>query len=233
VTGAARTVGEVLLATRSEGKLRELRPLFASYGIVVVDLEAAGIGESAAEDALESFETFEGNAIAKARYFHELSGRPTVADDSGLVVDALGGLPGVRSKRWSGRDDLRGVALDEENNRLLLERLRSVADRRAHYVCVAAYVDDGSELTRRGEVHGRIVDGRGGANGFGYDPYFFADELGRTFGDAPREEKERVSHRARAFRALLGELAGAVPGRVGDARGDARGNARGDASIER
>ena len=196
-------VGAVLLATRSAGKLRELRPLFGAHGIKAIDLGDAGIAESAIEDALESHDTFEGNALAKARYFHRLSGRPTVADDSGLVVDALGGMPGVRSKRWSGRDDLHGVALDEENNRLLLERLRGVADRRAHYVCVAAYVDDRRELTCRGDVHGRIIDRRTGENGFGYDPYFFADELGRTFGDATPEEKERVSHRGRAFRGLL------------------------------
>lgn len=213
-------VGGVLLATRSQGKLRELRPLFAAHVVRVFDLEDAGIAESAVEDALESHDTFEGNALAKARYFHRLSGRPTVADDSGLVVDALGGLPGVRSKRWSGRDDLHGVALDEENNRLLLEHLRKVADRRAHYVCVAAYVDDHRELTHRGAVHGRIIDERTGANGFGYDPYFFADELGRTFGDATPEEKERVSHRGRAFRGLLASLAPANSSDATDARGD-------------
>ena len=216
-------VGEVLLAPRSEGKLRELRPLFAAHGIRIIDLADAGIAESAHEDALEAHETFEGNALAKARYFHELSGRPTVADDSGLVVDALGGQPGVHSKRWSGRADLRGVSLDEENNRLLLERLRGVADRRAHYVCVAAYVDGRREVTSRGEVHGRIVDGRSGQNGFGYDPYFFAEELGCTFGDATREAKEGVSHRGRAFRGLLSALE----------RGDARVNAgmRDDTSV--
>ena len=197
---------EVLLATRSEGKLRELRPLFAAHGVRILDLHDAGIAESAAEDALEAHDTFEENALAKARYFHALSGRPTVADDSGLVVDTLGGRPGVHSKRWSGRDDLRGLALDEENNRLLLERLRGATDTRAHYICVAAFVDGRRELTRRGEVHGRIIDRRTGSHGFGYDPYFFADELGRTFGEATREQKERVSHRGRAFRSLLAAL---------------------------
>lgn len=171
-----------------------------------MDLAEAGIAESAAEDSLEVHATFEENALAKARYFHLVSGRPTVADDSGLVVDALGGQPGVHSKRWSGRDDLRGVALDDENNRLLLDRLASVSDRRAHYVCVAAYADGERELTRRGEVQGRIVDRGSGQHGFGYDPFFLSDELGRTFGDAPREAKERVSHRGRAFRALLAAL---------------------------
>ena len=98
------------------------------------------------------------------------------------------------------------MALDEENNRLLLDRLRGVADRRAHYVCVAAYVDGVRTLTRRGAVHGRVLEVARGPNGFGYDPLFFSDELGRTFGEASREEKEHVSHRGRAFRALLDAL---------------------------
>src|SRR5690242_17994332 len=98
----------MLLATRSAGKLRELRPLFAAGGIGVVDLNDAGIAESGAEDGLEIYSTFEENALAKARYFAALSGRPTLADDSGLAVEALGGRPGVMSKRWSGRVDLSG-----------------------------------------------------------------------------------------------------------------------------
>jgi len=197
----------MLLATRSAGKLRELRPLFISRGVGVIDLSDAGIPESPAEDDLEVFDTFEENALAKARYFFARSGRPTVADDSGLAVDALGGRPGVMSKRWSGRGDLTGQALDDENNRLLLEKLKHETERRAHYVCAAAFVDGTREVVCRGEVHGRIVDEPRGVGGFGYDPYFFADELGRTFGEAAREEKATVSHRARAVRALLERLA--------------------------
>lgn len=194
----------LLLATRSAGKLRELLPLCAARGIAALGLEAAGIVESRVEDELEMLDTFEGNALAKARHFFEQARIPTAADDSGLVVPALGGQPGVKSKRWSGRPDLSGRALDEENNRLLIERLQGLADRRAYYVCAAAYVDASGEIVRRGEVHGRIVDVPRGAEGFGYDPYFEADELGgRTFGEASREEKEMVSHRARAFGALL------------------------------
>src|SRR6201985_1681627 len=157
----------MLLATRSAVKLRELRPLFTARGIGVIDLLDAGILESPDEDDLEVFDTFEENALAKARYFFERSGRPTVADDSGLVVDSLGGRPGVMSKRWSGRTDLSGQALDDENNRLLLENLQGVADRRAHYVCAAAYVDSAREFVRRGEVHGQIVDDARGVHGFG------------------------------------------------------------------
>lgn len=188
--------------------------MFAARGIGVVDLTDVGIAETDAEDTLEIYSTFEENALAKARYFFGLSGRATLADDSGLAVDALGGRPGVMSKRWSGRVDLSGQLLDDENNRLLLERLRETVpndarDRgwRAHYVCVAAYVDASHALICRGEVHGRVVETPGGGGGFGYDPYFFSDELGCTFGEATREEKERVSHRARAFRALIDELA--------------------------
>jgi XTP/dITP diphosphohydrolase len=199
----------LLVATRSAGKLHELKPLLAAYGIEAIDLLDAGIPESPHEDDLETADTFEDNALAKARYFHALSGQPTVADDSGLAVDALGGRPGVMSKRWSGRTDLMGQALDDENNRLLLDALQRMEvrgdahDRRARYVCAAAYVDEDREHVCRGEVHGRIVDIARGAGGFGYDPYFLSDELGRTFGEVSRAEKERVSHRARAFRALV------------------------------
>ena len=172
----------------------------------MIDLAEAGIPERPEEDALEVHPTFEENALAKARYFHAIAGMPVIADDSGLVVTALNGSPGVLSKRWSGRADLSGQALDDENNRLLIERLRGVSDRRAHYVCAAAYVDPRREIVRRGEVHGRIVESPAGTGGFGYDPYFRADELGRTFGEASAAEKQSISHRARAFRALLESL---------------------------
>jgi XTP/dITP diphosphohydrolase len=125
-------VSPILLATRSAGKLRELRPLFAAHGLEVADLADAGVAESREEDDLECWPTFEENALAKARYFFARTGVPTVADDSGLAVAALGGRPGVLSKRWSGRADLSGQALDDENNRLLLDRLGGVVDRRAH-----------------------------------------------------------------------------------------------------
>jgi XTP/dITP diphosphohydrolase len=195
-----------LVATRSAGKLRELRPLFQARGVNLIDLNEAGIPENPAEDELEIFDTFEENARAKARYFHRLSGRGAFADDSGLSVAALNGGPGVRSKRWSGRADLSGQALDDENNRLLLERLRGVEDRRADYVCAAAFVDWDREVVCVGEVHGWIVDTPSGKNGFGYDPFFWSEELECTFGEASREMKERVSHRGRAFRALLDAL---------------------------
>lgn len=196
----------VLLATRSEGKLRELRPLFAAAGIRVQDLREAGVASSPEEEAVEAFATFEANALAKVRYFHALTGRPAVADDSGLEVAALSGNPGVRSKRWSGRDDLTGQALDDANNEKLLDALRAVDRPRARYVCAAAYCDGAREDVALGETTGMIVRERRGEGGFGYDPYFLSDELGATFGDSSREAKERVSHRGRAFRALLERL---------------------------
>lgn len=196
----------VLLATRSEGKLRELRPLFAAAGIGVQDLREAGVMVSADEETVEAFSTFEANALAKARYFHSLTGRPTVADDSGLEVTALAGAPGVRSKRWSGRVDLDGQALDDANNAKLMETLEGVRDAAARYVCAAAYCDGGREDVVCGETVGMITREPRGAQGFGYDPYFLSAELGATFGESSREAKEGVSHRGRAFRALLERL---------------------------
>ena len=196
----------VLLATRSAGKLRELRPLFGAAGIAVSDLREASLLPSPDEDAVETFDTFEANALAKARYFHALTGRPAIADDSVLEVDELNGQPGVRSKRWSGRSDLTGQALDDANNARLLEALRGVRDPAARYVCAAAYVDGTREEVTRGETSGVIVRDARGEHGFGYDPYFFSVELGATFGESTREAKERVSHRGRAFRSLLERL---------------------------
>lgn len=199
----------VVLATRSPGKLRELRPLFEAAGIPVVDLDEAGVPSSPGEEAVEGFATFEANALAKARYFHARTGRPVVADDSGLEVAALGGAPGVRSKRWSGRDDLSGQALDDANNARLVEAIRATPPPvSARYVCVAAYCDGARELAVRGETAGEVVRTPRGAAGFGYDPYFLSHELGRTFGESTREAKEAISHRGRAFRALLAALGG-------------------------
>ena len=198
----------LLLATRSAGKLRELRPMLERAGFDALDLRDAGIPESAEEDDLERFDTFEDNALAKARHFHRVSGLPTVADDSGLEVAALGGRPGVHSKRFSGRTELSGQSLDDANNERLVAKLGGSADRKARYVCVAAFVEGATEVVRRGETTGRILRVKsGGPDGFGYDPWFFSDDLGRSFADATADEKEAVSHRGRAFRALLDALA--------------------------
>jgi len=196
-----------LLATRSLGKLYELRPMFSAAGLEVIDLDAAGIAESDAEAGLEEFETFEENALSKASYFRAKSGLVTIADDSGLEVQALGGAPGVRTKRWSGRADLEGRALDVANNEFLLRKLGASADRRARYVCVAALVDEHGQRTFRGETEGEILEAPRGDGGFGYDPLFLSSDLGITFAEAARAAKERTSHRGRAFSQLLAWLA--------------------------
>lgn len=208
---ASVRVPAILIATRSEGKRRELLPLLAPLGSRLLTLDEAGVAPDPAEDAIEAHATFEENAVAKARWFHERTGLPCIADDSGLAVDALGGAPGVRSKRWSGRDDLEGAALDAANNAMLLESL-AAADaagkrgRGARYVCVGAYVDGQREVVRRGETLGFILDESRGTGGFGYDPYFWSPELGATFGEATMEAKAQVSHRGRAMRALCNAL---------------------------
>ena len=209
-----------LLATRSEGKLRELREIFAHFRLDVVDLTTLGIPELDAEANLEAFETFEENALAKTRYFHEASGGlATFGDDSGMCVDALGGEPGVYSKRWSGRDDISGRALDVANNQKLLRRMAEARAQQgngfsdtARYVAVAAFKDVHGEEFRRGEIAGRVIERPRGAGGFGYDPYFEAPDLGGTFAESPIERTARTSHRSRAFHALLSALR--VQGRV-------------------
>ncbi len=201
----------VVVATRNPGKLRELSAMFAEAGIALVDLASAGLAhEDPAEDALETFETFEENARAKARWYSaQLPGEFVVADDSGLAVDALGGAPGVQSKRWS-RSSASGAALDGANNAHLLASLASDAGASARasvhaagYVCAVVCTDGVREWTARGECRGRILEAPRGSGGFGYDPLFFSDDLQCTFGEATQEQKARVSHRGRAFRALL------------------------------
>ncbi|MEO7360611.1 MAG: non-canonical purine NTP pyrophosphatase [Gemmatimonadaceae bacterium] len=205
---------EIVIATRSTGKIRELTPMLSEIGFNVISLDDAGIMLDAREDDLEVFDTFEANALAKARWFFALGGgRPVLADDSGLAVDALDGRPGVRSKRWSGRDDLEGVALDEANNALLVKTLGATgvsAPWTAQYVCAAACVSANRvnhhhpvELVSTGHCDGAILREPRGAAGFGYDAYFLSANFARTFGEVSRDEKQRVSHRGRAFRSLV------------------------------
>ncbi|NLG62911.1 MAG: non-canonical purine NTP pyrophosphatase [Candidatus Cloacimonetes bacterium] len=200
-----------LVATRSRHKLEEVRTILGGslriHGEVheLIDLVTAGIAPRPEEEDVEAFDTFRENALAKARYFFRLTGMPTIADDSGIVVHALAGEPGVRSKRLSGRSDLSGQALDEANNALLLDRLRDVPDERrgAHYVCAAALVGSGGgSVIGIGTCRGRILREPAGTGGFGYDPLFLIPDFGRSFGELPADVKHSVSHRGRAFRAL-------------------------------
>jgi XTP/dITP diphosphohydrolase len=196
----------ILLATRSRHKADEIRRILAGVeALELITLDEAGVPEAPEEETIEAFETFEENALAKARYFHERTGLATLADDSGIAVDALGGAPGVRSKRFAPARGLSGQARDDENNRYLLERLEGISpeDRTARYVCVAVLVEPGGTArVFRGEAPGIIVPGSRGDGGFGYDPFFYDLELGRTFAEITPEEKNARSHRGKAFRAL-------------------------------
>ena len=199
----------VLAATRSKGKQVELRRLLEPAGIEVVFPDDAGLWETPAEEALELAETFQGNARRKAEHFARLSGQPTVADDSGLEVFALGGAPGVRSRRWAGACGT-PEEVDAANNAELLRRLRgaSEARRRARYRCVLVYLEHADAVPRvfEGVCAGSILEQPRGTGGFGYDPLFLSDELDRTFGEASAEEKDAVSHRGRAVRAFAGAV---------------------------
>jgi XTP/dITP diphosphohydrolase len=195
-----------LLATRNVGKLHELRPLFEQYGVRVIDLQEAGVDELPEEAEVEAFDTFEENARAKAEYFFRRAGLPTLADDSGLIVHALHGEPGVRSKRWSGRTDVWGDALDAANNAKLvvaMQALPSGTSPAAEYVCAATLSDGEATIIQLGRTPGEIVRHPVGMQGFGYDPYFLSSELGQTFGEADVAAKNAISHRGRAFAALL------------------------------
>ena len=207
----------LLVATRNRGKQPELRAHFAPLaGVEVVFPDEIGLAEAPEEADLEVFDTFEANARAKAAWFAERSALVTVADDSGLEVEALGWGPGVHSKRFAG---LAGAdhEVTEANNAELLRRLAAVGEggRTARYRGVLCLVPppggagwwDQEEVTE-GITLGRIVEAPRGTGGFGYDPLFESDELGKTFGEATPAEKASVSHRARAAAALIERLSG-------------------------
>jgi XTP/dITP diphosphohydrolase len=177
----------VFCATSNPGKLRE-------FQLAAPDFDVRALPEKVAPPE-ENGATFEENAAAKAEYYGKFTGGYLFADDSGLEVDALGGAPGVHSARYAGPD-----AHDEANNALLLERLQGVENRTARFICVIALVKDGKLVkTFRGNVEGRILERAYGSGGFGYDPLFYHEAFGCTFGEAPIEDKMRVSHRAQAL----------------------------------
>jgi XTP/dITP diphosphohydrolase len=191
---------KVLLATRNADKLAELRRLLADGPVEVIGL--ADVPEF--PEAPETGATFAENALAKARDAAAATGLPSVADDSGLTVEALNGMPGVLSARWCGRH-----GDDRANLELLLGQLADVPDerRRAAFVCAAALVvPGGKETVVHGEWPGRIARAPRGTNGFGYDPIFIPDGEERTSAELSPEEKDAASHRGRAMRALLPHL---------------------------
>ncbi len=185
---------KAVFASRNHHKVVQVAELLPDVELLSLDDVAPDL------ELAEPFDSFEENALAKARTVFAATGIPAIADDSGIEVDALGGAPGVRSARYAGE-----VATDAENNRKLVEALKDVPEERrtCRYRCVAAYVGPlGVELTAEGSCEGRVVlEGRG-TLGFGYDPHVIPDGDTRTMGEIPLQEKLRFSHRGRAFRRL-------------------------------
>jgi XTP/dITP diphosphohydrolase len=185
-----------LLASNNDGKRKEFAALLEPIGISLIPQ-----GELAIPEAPEPYLTFLENALAKARHAARLSGLPSLADDSGLCVDALGGAPGVHSARYAGEPKS-----DARNNALLLERMAGIADRRAAFVCTLVLVrhaEDPDPIVAQGRWPGNIVQQPSGSGGFGYDPLFWINELSCTSADLSSQQKNSLSHRAQAMRRLI------------------------------
>ena len=191
---------KLVIASNNPGKLREFQFLLQPLGIEVLTQAQLGI-----EEVEEPHNTFIENALVKARHVSRLSGLPALADDSGICVDALNGAPGVLSARYAGEYP----KSDQRNNEKLLDAMKNMADRRAHYYCVLVllhHADDPQPLIAEGEWHGEIALQPGGDGGFGYDPLFWLPEFGKTSAQLEREQKHAISHRGKALRALLEKL---------------------------
>jgi len=203
VAAAHRPItGRLVIATHNPGKLAEISQLLQPYGIDTVGASALGLIEPA-----ETGSTFEENAALKAKVAARASGLPALADDSGLVVPALGGKPGIQSARWAGAAKDFAAAMNR------IERLLGgLKDRRAFFVAVLALAwPDGRVESFRGEAHGRLVFPPRGSRGFGYDPIFLPDGGKETFGEMQSEAKHALSHRAKAFAAFAEEWLGPAP----------------------
>ena len=197
-SGGRTVTAKVFLASGNRGKINEMRRLLP--GVEVVGAHDVPEWHAPPETA----DTFEGNALIKARSGCVASGLATIADDSGLAVDVLNGMPGVRSARWSGAD-----ATDDDNLHLLLRQLSDVATERrgAHFVCaIAAVFPDGTEIVKQGTMPGRLGFEPEGDHGFGYDPIFVPEGQQRTSAQLTPAEKDAISHRGAALRALIPEL---------------------------
>jgi XTP/dITP diphosphohydrolase len=192
-------LAQLVLASGNPGKLREFRRLLTPLGMNVTPQAELGI-----EEADEPHVTFIENALVKARHASRASGLPALADDSGICVTALGGAPGVHSARYAGEP-----RSDARNNAALIEALRGVADRRAHYYCVLVLVhraEDPQPIIAEGIWHGVVVDTPRGSGGFGYDPHFEDVDSGLTGAELPLQRKNEISHRGQAMRALIARL---------------------------
>lgn len=190
----------IVAATRNRHKIEEIEKILKEFDMSIVSRDDAGVPDV---EIVEDGDTFEANSFKKASEIMKLSGRPSIADDSGLCVDFLGGAPGVMSARFTPSGD------DEENNRKVLELLKGVPfeKRTARYVAVITLVyPDGRTVSARGECEGHIIEEERGTNGFGYDPMFQPEGYDRTFGELPSELKNRISHRAKALVKLREKL---------------------------
>ncbi len=209
---------KLLVATRNPHKVDEIREILADVpDLELVGLDDAGIAYRDEEEEIEPYDTFEENALSKARYYARRSGLPTVSDDSGLEVDALGGAPGVRSRRYAP-GDASGDAQHAANNRHLLAELAGVApeDRGARFVCAVAFAGpEGEEHVLRGTLEGRIGLAPAGDGGFGYDPLFLLPDREVTVAELPGDDKHRISHRGVAFRAFEEWWVARDPGSTG------------------
>lgn len=206
MTPGPASAASIILATRSADKAREIVEILTPvlHGDIIT-LADAGVPYDPVEDDIEAYDSFLANAHAKASHFLRLTGIPTIADDSGICVDELGGAPGVRSRRFASGDELAGVEQDRANNERLLHELRETPPERrtAHYACAAVlHTPDGRRFSALGICAGLILTEPRGDRGFGYDPLFLVPGVGRSFGEMSRTEKQQHSHRARAFRAL-------------------------------
>ena len=193
---------KIVAATQNKGKIREIDEITSKLGFSVISREEAGV--PADFDTDETGTTFEENSEMKAEDIMRITGMSAVADDSGLVVDALGGEPGVYSARYAGEDHD-----DAANRKLVLKRLEGVPEeeRTARFVCVVTLVRlDGSKTVCRGTVEGHIIEEERGENGFGYDPIFVPEGYDRTFAEMTAEEKNGISHRGNALKALEEKL---------------------------
>ncbi len=193
-------LSRLVVASSNSGKLREFQRLLSPLGIEVIAQADLNI-----PDADEPHATFVENALAKARHASQIARLPALADDSGVCVDALAGAPGVHSARYAGEPKS-----DARNNAKLVAALSGVVDRRAHYYCMLALTrhgDDPEPILAEGRWHGTIVDVPRGAGGFGYDPHFLDLPTGLTGAELPLEQKNRISHRGQALRALMARLA--------------------------
>lgn len=197
------TFKKIVLASNNAGKVKEFNLLLAPLGLEVIPQGLLGI-----PSCEEPFPSFVENAITKARHASKLSGLPALADDSGICVDALGGLPGVLSARFSLSDQKKDPS-DTDNNQLLIKKLSGISNRSAHFTCTLVFLEsdiDPEPLIATGKWYGEVIDTPRGSAGFGYDPHFFVPSLDKSAAELSAEEKNAISHRGIALRELITQL---------------------------